>query len=441
MTDKMTRREFAKATAAGSIATGMAPAFKAAAAEKSPVRVGFIGVGGRGTGLLKTMLEVSGVRIPAICDVIENNAVKAQNIVEKTGQERPASYTRGEYDYERMLERDDLDGVIIATPWRWHIPMSIASMEAGVYVGCEVGPAMSVEECRDLVETHERTSTHCMLLENACYRRNMMAVLHMVRKGLLGELVHCRGGYLHDLRGRIVKGKGTGIELPGGGDYRTRQNRTRNGDIYPTHGLGPLAKCLNINCGNRFISIASTATKSRGLRHWTVENLGVEHEYADTHWAMGDIVTSTIRCQNGETILLTHDCALPRPKTFQWLVQGTKGIYSEETNAVHIDGRSPGHNWEPFEKYQEEFEHPLWKEYVKSGMKGGHGGSDFLELRAFADCVRNKRPAPIDAYDMAVWMAITPLSEQSVAAGGTPVEFPDFTNGRWMSTQPSFALT
>jgi hypothetical protein len=258
---------------------------------------------------------------------------------------------------------------------------------------------------------------------------------------LLGELIHCRGGYLHDLRGRIVKGKGTGVELPGGGDYRTRQNRTRNGDIYPTHGLGPLAKCLDINCGNRFISIASTASKSRGLHQWTVENLGAEHNYADIRWAMGDIVTSTIRCGNGETVLLTHDCALPRPKTFQWLVQGTKGIYSEETNGVHIDRRSPGHNWEPFEKYQEEFEHPLWKEYVKTGVKGGHDGSDFLELRAFVDCVRNKRPAPIDAYDMAVWMAVTPLSEQSIAAGGAPVDFPDFTNGRWMATEPFFALT
>jgi predicted dehydrogenase len=401
----------------------------AASGERpSPVRVGFIGVGGRGTGLLKTILKVDEVRIPAICDLLEKNLARAQGLVSKGGQDRPEGYSKGPDDFKRMLERDDLDAVIIATPWRWHIPMSVAAMHAGKYAGCEVGPASSVEECWNLVNTHKQTGTHCMLLENTCYRRNMMAVLHMCQQGILGELIHCEGGYLHDLRKRIVKGKGTGVQLPGGGDFRTRQNRTRNGDIYPTHGLGPLAKCLDINAGNRFVSIASFASKSRGLRAWTTANLGKDHAYADIDWAMGDVVTSVIQCRNGETVILNHDCALPRPKTFMWLVQGTKGIYSEEVNGMYIDGRSPGHSWEPFDRYQEKYEHPLWKKYLETGVKGGHNGSDFLELTAFVDCVRNNRPAPIDACDMATWMAVAPLSEQSIAAGGKPVDYPDFTS-------------
>jgi len=437
MTEDMTRREFAGGTMTAGLMLGLNGALQPETGNRAPVRVGFIGIGGRGTALLKTILELDGVRIPALCDVLEPNLAQAQDVVEQAGQDRPAGYAKGPHDFERMLERDDLDAVVIATPWRWHVPMAIAAMQAGIYVGSEVGPASSVKECWDLVETHESTGIPCMFLENSCYRRNMMAVLHMCRLGLLGELVHCQGGYLHDLRGRIVQGKGTGVQLPEGGDYRTRQNRTRNADIYPTHGLGPMAKCLNVNQGNRFVSIASFATKSRGLRAWAVDNLGVDDAHAQIDWAMGDVITSVIQCQNGETIVLKHDCALPRPKTFMWLVQGTKGLYSEEADGIYIDGRSPAHAWEPFDRYQEEYEHPVWREYLKTGIKGGHDGSDFLELTAFVDSVRHRRPAPVDVYDMAAWMAVAPLSEQSIALGGKPVPYPDFTGGKWMSVQES----
>jgi predicted dehydrogenase len=435
----MSRRTFATATAAGSIAVSLS---RAAVGQEGlgTVRVGFIGVGGRGTRLLKTLLEVAGVEVRAVCDVLKKNLRRAQDIVEARGQKRPAGYSNGPYDFKRLVARDDLDAAIIATPWRWHIPMSVAAMEAGKTVACEVGPAMTVESCWHLVRSSERTDVPCMLLENNCYDRDMLAVLNMVLKGLLGELIHCRGGYLHDLRGRIVKGKGTGVELPEGGDYRTRQNRTRNGDIYPTHGLGPLAQCLNINRGNRFLSIASTATKSRGLHQWTVENLGEDHEYADIDWAIGDIVTSVITCQNGETIILNHDVSLPRPKSNMRLVQGTKGIYQEANHAVHVECRSRGHQWEPFETYREEFEHPLWQAYLKSGVKGGHGGTDLLELQAFIDSVRRRGPVPIDVYDMAAWMAVAPLSERSIAQGGRPVAFPDFTQGKWMTMRPTFCM-
>jgi len=315
--------------------------------------------------------------------------------------------------------------------------MSTAAMRAGKYAACEVGPANSVEECWDLVKVREETGVPCMLLENGCYRREAMALLNMVRQGVLGELIQCQGGYLHDLRERIVTGKGTGVELPEGGDYRTRQNRMRNGDIYPTHGLGPLAQYLNITRGNRFVSISSFATKRRGLKAWTVENLGKNHRSADVDWAMGDLVTSVIQCQNGETVILQHDCALPRPRGFMRQVQGTKGIYCEEAGGIYIDGQTSGHRYEPFGPFQEKYEHPIWKDYLKMGIRGGHGGSDYLELRAFIDCLRNRQSVPIDAYDMATWMAVAPLSESSIAAGGEPVAFPDFTNGKWMARNPT----
>jgi len=438
---RMTRRKFTKVVAAGSLSgslvTELTPNLHATEGKTKPVRIGFIGVGGRGTRLLETILHFKEFQIPAICDVLGENLNKAQALVEKSRGTRPEGYAKGPHDYERLLVRDDLEAVVIATPWRWHIPMSIAAMRAGKYAACEVGPASSVEECWNLVKAREETGVPCMLLENGCYRREAMALLNMVRQGVLGELIQCQGGYLHDLRERIVTGKGTGVELPEGGDYRTRQNRMRNGDIYPTHGLGPLAQYLNINRGNRFVSIASFATKSRGLKAWTVENLGKNHRFADVDWAMGDLVTSVIQCQNGENVILQHDCALPRPRGFMRQVQGTKGIYCEEAGGIYIDGQTSGHRYEPFGPFQEKYEHPIWKDYLKMGIRGGHGGSDYLELRAFIDCLRNRQSVPIDAYDMATWMAVAPLSESSIAAGGEPVAFPDFTNGKWMARNPT----
>ena len=437
----LSRRQFTKNTLAAGISAGIAPnLLKATGHRSTEIRLGFIGVGGRGTGLLKTLFDFKEVQIPAICDVIPGNLSKAQDLVEGTGRTRPEGYEQGPRDYERLVARDDLDGIVIATPWRWHIPMSIAALNAGKRVACEVGPANSVDECWELVEAAETSKVPCMLLENACYRRPTMALLRMAREGLFGELVQCQGGYLHDLRKRIVLGKGTGVSLPTGGDYRTRQNQVRNGDIYPTHGLGPLAQLLNINRGNRFVSISAFATKSRGLQAWTKAKLPPDHEAADYQWAMGDVVNSVIQCQNGEVILLQHDCALPRPKSFGWQVQGTQGIFSEEADGIYFDGKSPAHKWEPFAKYQSEYEHPVWQKYLKDGVRGGHDGADYLELSAYVDSVKNQEPAPIDVYDMATWMAVAPLSEQSISLKGQPIPFPDFTNGQWMNRKPSFAL-
>jgi predicted dehydrogenase len=327
--------------------------------------------------------------------------------------------------------------------------MAIDAMKAGIPAAFEVGPANSVDECWELVKTYEETGVPSMLLENGCFARDSMMVLNMVRQGLFGELVHCRCGYLHDLQGRLVLGKGTGPNplsssdepVKGEGDYRSMHNQFRNGDLYPTHGVGPIAKCLQINRGNRFSYLTSTATKSRGLEDWAEENLPEDHPRREVDWKRGDIVTTTIKCQNGETVVITFDTALPRPRGESVRrVHGVDGIWEHEKDAVYIEDRSPEHEWESVDKYRDEFEHPLWNRYRQDDQmpKRGHGGRDSLELRVFVESVRHGSPPPIDVYDAAAWRAIAPLSEASIAKGSQPVEFPDFTNGQWMSNDPIF---
>ena len=440
------RRSFIKNGLAAGIALSAAPAILHANDDR-PVRLGFIGIGGRGTGLLKTAMRLPHVAIKAVCDTHQPNLKAAQNLVVETQGQKPEGYGDHEFSYLDLLKRDDLDGVVIATPWELHIPMTIDAMKAGKYVATEVGPASSVDECWELVNTYEETRAPCMLLENYCYFRYNMAVLNMVRQGLFGEVIHCTCGYGHDLRERIVLGKGTGPTLKGEGDYRSTHNQFRNGDLYPTHGMGPIAQCLNIQRGNRFQHLTSTASKSRGLSKWSKDNLEPGHKRRDISWAQGDIVTTTLKCFNGETVVLTFDTRLPRPMSFMYQVQGTAGMWmqdgdssSRNKSVIYLDGKSPHHQWESFDSYQEEFEHPLWKSYLHEAETSGHGGTDFLEIREFVSCIRNKTTTPIDAYDAAAWMAIAPLSEASISTGSSPIAFPDFTDGAWMTNKPIFGL-
>ena len=398
--------------------------------------------------MLKTTLRLTEVEVPAVCDIAPKNLRLARDLVEKARGSRPEGYGEHESSYLDLLKRSDLDGVVIATPWELHIPMAVASMKAGKYAAYEVGPASSVDECWELVNTYEETGVPCMILENYCYYRYNMAILNMVRQGLFGELIHCKCGYGHDLRERIVLGKGTGPTPKGEGDYRSMHNERRNGELYPTHGIGPIAQCLNIQRGNRFLYLTSTASKSRGLGQWSQENLESGHERRNINWAQGDIVTTTLKCQNEETVVMTFDTRLPRPISFMYVVQGTKGMWMQDGDSssanksvIYLDGKSPHHEWESFDPYQEKYDHPLWKEYMKGEAHGGHGGTDFLGMRAFVESIRRKTNTPIDAYDGAAWMAIAPLSEASVAMGSAPMRFPDFTDGRWMANKPIFGLS
>lgn len=397
---------------------------------KKNINIGVIGLSGRGHGMLGELLDVEGVKVTAVCDKYEDRALRGQQKVIDDKGYKPDVYL----DYKELLARDDLDAVMISTTWITHARIAIDAMKAGKHAAIEVGGAASIEECWQLVRTSEETGKFCMLLENCCYDRNEMALFNMVKQGLFGELVHMQGGYQHDLRDEISLGR----ENRHG---RLFNFQHRNGELYPTHQLGPISKVLSINRGNRYISLVSMASKSRGLNVWIKENKGEDYDIANYPFNQGDIVTTMIKCANGETVVLTHDCSLPRAYSRAYRIQGTKGIYMEDGNRIHLEGVTENrdgwmHSWDDFESFREKYEHPLWKKYTTEGVHGGHGGMDFLVLNAFCEAVKVGGQPPIDVYDTATWMAVTCLSEQSIAMGSHPVPFPDFTNGMWIDREP-----
>lgn len=400
--------------------------------KKENVRIGVIGLSGRGSGMLGELLDVEGVTVPAVCDKYEDRAQNGKKIVkDKAGYDADA-YT----DYKELLARNDIDAVMISTTWITHARIAVDAMRAGKHAAIEVGGAASIEECWQMVRTSEETGKFCMLLENCCYDRNEMALFNMIKQNLFGEIVHMEGGYQHDLREEISLGR----ENRHG---RLFNFQHRNGELYPTHQLGPISKALSINRGNRFLTLVSMASKSRGLNEWIKKNKGEDYDIANYPFNQGDIVTTMIKCACGETIVLTHDCSLPRAYSRAYRIQGTKGIYMEDGNRIHLEDYTENtaedgwmHSWENFEKYREKYEHPLWQKYTTEGVHGGHGGMDFLVLNAFAEAVKEDGTPPIDVYDTAAWMAVTCLSEQSIAMGSHPVPVPDFTNGMWIDREP-----
>jgi hypothetical protein len=288
-----------------------------------------------------------------------------------------------------------------------------------------------------------------MMLENVCYRRDVMAALNMVRQGLFGELIHLQGGYQHDLRGvKFNDGKtayGKGVEFGEKGyseaHWRTEHSVHRNGDLYPTHGIGPIAHYININRGNRFVSLSSFSSKARGLHNYIVKNGGEDHPNAKVKFKLGDVVTTSINCANGETILLQHDTDLPRPYSLGFRVQGTEGLWMDVNNSIYIEGKSPKNDeWDKAQEWFDKYDHPLWERWSKETKGAGHGGMDFFVIHAFVESIKRKVDTPMDVYDAAAWSAITPLSEQSIELGNEAVEFPDFTGGQWMYRKPVFAL-
>jgi hypothetical protein len=280
-----------------------------------------------------------------------------------------------------------------------------------------------------------------MMLENVCYRRDVMAVLKMVREGLFGELIHCQCGYQRDLRGvKFNPGVEFGKGARGEAEWRTRHSIYRNGDLYPTHGIGPIANYIDINRGNRFINLTSMATKSRGLHEYILKTAGEDHPHSEIKFNLGDIVTTLIKCANGETVMISHDTNLPRPYSLGFRVQGTNGLWMKDGDQIYIEGLSEPHKWESSLPYLEKYDHPLWKKYEEKASGAGHGGMDFFVMHAFIESVKRGIQTPLDVYDAASWSVIGPLSERSVAEGGTPQEFPDFTGGNWIRRKPSFGF-
>lgn len=399
-----------------------------------PVKLGLIGLGPRGETLVAAMKELDEIEIVAICDFKIDRINKFLEIFQKNGKPAPRTYT----DHHALIADSEVEGVLIPTSWNSHLGIAAEAMAAGKYAGIEVGGASSIDELWELVHAAEKTGVSCMMLENCCYCRDELMVMNMVRQGLFGELIYAEGGYEHDL-------SEMGAEL--GTDHeRMLHNLHRCGDLYPTHELGPIAKIFDINRGNRFVSLTSSATKQVGFNAKAIEKFGHGTKLGETKFAQGDVVTTVIKCARGENITLTHCVSLPRPYSRHSRIQGSLGIWSEDNHGIYIEGMSKKdwpldiagnpylvHYWDPVEKYYKKYDHPIWKQYMKDGVVGGHGGVDALVLCAFAAAIREGKPTPIDVYDVAAWMATTTLSEQSIALGSMPVAFPDFTNGKWIT--------
>ena len=436
----MQRRKFIRNSLGVSALALVHPQMLLANTKKDKVRLGLIGTGMRGRSLLGLFLDRKDVDVVALCDVDKEALDSAQSMVTKAGSKEALLFSDGDYAYKQMLDRDDVDAVIIATPWTWHTPMAVDAMNAGKYVGLEVCGATSLEECWELVNAHEKTGAQLMIMENVMYRRDVMAITNMVKQGLFGEIIHLEGGYQHDLRhvkfNDGVGPYGNGVEFGEKGyseaKWRTNHSVHRNGDLYPTHGLGPIGNMVDLNRGNRMVSLTSTASKARGLHNYIVEKGGADHPNAKVEFKLGDIVTTVIKAQNGESILLSHDTNLPRPYSLGFRVQGTNGLWMAVNKSIYLEGKSPSHRWEDAAPYLEEYDHPLWKEFESQAAGAGHGGMDFFVVNAFVESVKREVAPPMDVYDAASWAAVTPLSEASIAAGGAPMYFPDFTNGKWM---------
>lgn len=438
------RRNFIKKTAIVGAGITLVPSLTFGFNSPQKLKVGMIGVGLRGTNHLNNLLLRDDVLITAICDIDPKRITLAIDEIVKSGNKKPLVFGSNDFDYKNLLALKDVDAVIISTPWLWHTRMAKDSMLAGKYTGLEVSAANTMEECWDLVNTHEQTGTHLMILENVNYRRDIMAVLNMVKQNVFGELVHFRCGYQHDLRfvklndGITPYGKGVEFGEKGISEstWRTQHSLLRNADVYPTHGIGPIAAMCDINRGNRFSSLTSNASKAIGLHDYIVKNGGENHPNAKLKFKQGDVITTTIETTNGETIIVTHDCNLPRPYSLGFRVQGSNGLWEDDGNRMYIEGRSKPHQWDTANDWLKKYDHPLWKKYGDSASEAGHGGMDFFVLNAFVESAKLNIAPPMDAYDAAAWSAITPLSEISIENNGEPQDFPDFTRGNWVKRKP-----
>lgn len=445
-----TRRNFVKAVAVTTAGAAVLPGHLFGRPKKAneKVRLAFIGVGLRGESHVALACNRTDVEIVAMADINSQMMDRAKNIVKKAGRPMPQIILGDNTAYKKVFEIKDLDGVIIATPWEWHCPMILDAIAAGIkYVGTEVMLGITLEDHWKVVRAAEASGAHVMMLENVCYRRDVMAVMNMVRQNIFGELVHLQGGYQHNLRSVLFsKDKNSGEYIYGEKAFSEAQWRTahsihRNGDLYPTHGIGPCAMMIDINRGNRFISLSSFDSKARGLHKYLVDKNGEKGAGTKSRFKCGDMITTNIKCANGETIMLQHDTFLPRPYSLGFRVQGTQGLWMDVSNTIYVDGVSPNYDgWDKADEWLKKYDHPLWQKYGADSKGAGHGGMDFFVIHAFVESIKRGTSTPMDVYDAAAWSAITPLSEKSIELGNETVEFPDFTGGNWMLRKQDFAL-
>jgi len=437
-----TRRKFMQVGAATAASAGLASVAHGEAAkapktmigvpfDKRNPRLAIIGTGGRGTSLLGDLLTAN-AQVVGLCDLVKEKAEHAAGMVAAAGQNRPDLYTEGPHAFDTMLQRKDIDLVIVATPWTWHAEMAIAAMKQGKDVAVEVPAVRTLEECWAIVRASEETRKHCMMLENCCYGYNETLILRMVHDGRFGDLLYGEGAYLHDLREELFSTAGEGL-------WRRTEHTLRNGNLYPTHGLGPVANYMGIQRGDRFGSLVSMSSPQRGLDAYRKELLKAGDPRLAEHYVTGDMNTSLIKTARGLTITVKHTVSTPRPYDRINLIAGSKGIFEDYPPRIYFDGQNKDEAWGTIDAWKQ-YAHPLWKKEGETATKvGGHGGMDYIMLYRLLECVRQGLPPDLDVYDAAAWSSVGPLSVNSVNRGSAPIEFPDFTRGNW-EQRPASAI-
>jgi predicted dehydrogenase len=432
MMAQFSRRDVLK-SAAGA-AAGLAIASWSRADEPAtPIRLGFIGVGERGTTLLREVLRHEDVEIPAVCDIDEKNLNRALDIIEKARGKRPEGYLKGPDDYRRLLARDDLSAVLIATPQELHAAMATDAMHAGKFVGSEVPACCTVEECWQLVRTQRQTKTGYMMLENYLYPGFIMQVQNMAEKGAFGELTYGAGSYIHEIRTMKFNADGSALT------WRGENVRDNIGVIYPTHAIGPVCRWMGVNTPtdhgvngggpDKLVSLVAMASKSAATHAYAVEKFGEKSVAAQVDFKNGDTNHALIRTAKGRLIEVRYDTASPRPAGMgQYSLQGTKGAYESALGErkIYLEGKSPADQWEPLEQYEKEFQHPRWAKDGALATKTGHNGGDYFVIADFLDAIRTGK-SPIDVIDAVTWSVIRPLSADSILVGSKPVTIPDFS--------------
>ncbi|MEO1204000.1 MAG: Gfo/Idh/MocA family oxidoreductase [Pseudomonadota bacterium] len=475
------RREFLKRVSAVAAAGATFPVSSRAADERAAShtsmrdyaapaidrpRFGIIGMGQRGKSLLPLLLAVPDAELKAICDVDPVSLREARLLLTVGGARDTDVHSGGEYAYRELLERDDIDAVIIATPWRWHAPMAIDAMQAGKHAFVEVPMATTIDDLWQMVEVSEATRRHCMMMENVCYGRDEMMVLNMVRLGLFGDLTHGEGAYIHDLRWQMHE-----IDRKTG-SWRTRYHTTMRGNIYPTHGLGPIAEYMGINRGDRFDYMTSMSSPALGRAAYADREFPADHERNQLEFIKGDMNTTLLQTANGRSIVVQYDTTTARPYSRLNLIQGTGGAFAGYPNRIALEnppaeiqaiydeeyeqqkaswesggrkGQRPArqsfHRWDmDMQKWYARYDHPLWQSMrAAAETAGGHGGMDYMMLRRISQCLSDGIPLDQTVYDGAAWSSLFPLSHESVVARSKAVNIPDFTRGAWRSPPGSVA--
>ena len=406
------------------------------------VRVAFIGVGARGSGRLRSLASLEGVEVVAISDLYEDYCIRSSKVASEIGKgERHnniAQYWGAENKWELMLEEIKPDAVFISTNWNNHAPMAIKSMEKGAHVFVEVPIAVTLNDMWKIVDTSEKTQKHCMMMENVNYGRDELMYLNMCRKGVIGKLLHAEAAYIHELRFQMSQ------EERGTGSWRTHHYANGNGNLYPTHGLGPVAQYMNIGrTDDSFKSIVSYSSPARGRELYAKKNYSLDHKWNKLNYLNGDINTSIIKTNIGRTVMVQWDETSPRPYTRHNLIQGTKGTLAGFPTRVAIEGGFEGaskdhHSWiqgDKLEMLYEKYDHPLYKRLNQETKNSGHGGMDGIMRYRIIECLRNGLPLDQNVYEGCFWSAVTPLSGKSIAEEGAPQKFPDFTRGNWKTTK------